>query len=126
MALKTFFDEFLTSHGAHVEVPTKMRKHRETNVFNGQREVLVEIGPMHIAQRQEWTETVDGEERKESWFMRYNGQPYDCTRCQIWHSDGNCPKWVSRLEEKKNEGQQKSFFFSSSNFLRHMQFFKKV
>ena len=108
----TYFDTHLHALGAVVIEPTKRRKHRGSNLLNGQREVLVEIGEKHFARQQLWT-SEDGKESHE-WQISYRGQPFKCRNCDAWHADGKCPRWVDRREEGKPEIKHKYLFFSSS------------
>ena len=110
----SYFDQLLASLGAIVVEPTKRRKYRGSNVLNGQREVLIEVGEKHIDRQQRWTGETEGESH--DWFITYRGQPFQCRNCDDWHQDGNCPKWTNkkgRGTEKKDE-KHKYLFFSTS------------
>ena len=111
-----YFDAHLQSQGATILEPTKRRKHRASNLLNGQREVLIEIGEKHLARQQLWV-SDDGKENHE-WQISYRGQPFKCRNCDEWHADGKCPRWVDRKEEGKPELKHKHLFFSTS-LLRH-------
>ena len=112
----SFFDDYLKGLGAIIVEPTKRRKYRDSMIFNGQREVLVEIGDEHIARQHFWE---DEEEESHGWHLTYRGQPFKCRNCNDnWHMDGKCPKWVDRRNAEKKEGQQKFLFFSSSMLRR--------
>ena len=70
----SYFDSHLQAQGAIIIEPTKRRKHRGSNLLNGQREVLIEIGEKHLDRIQMWT-SEDGKDNHE-WQISYHGQPF--------------------------------------------------
>ena len=107
----SYFDDMLEEAGFTILKETHKRTYYESSIFNGQRSALVQRGNHHLERDHEWiSETGD----VFKWWLDYDGQPFNCRRCNIFHDDGKCPAWEKKKEERSWGGQQKCFFVSSS------------
>ena len=107
----SFFDEMLEEAGFVILKETHKRTYYDSSIYNGQRSALVQRGNQHLERDHEWT-SDNGDVYK--WWLEYDGQPFMCRRCNIFHDDGKCPAWEKKKEERSWGGQQKCFFVSSS------------
>ena len=110
----SYFDKLFENYGATIENPTERQTHRGTNYWTGKRRVFVEIGDVHVPRQHTWM-GEDGSTQR--WFLTYRGQPFSCNKCDdLWHENGNCPKWEENKKKENLEGTQKFVFFSNSQY----------
>ena len=106
------FDKMLEEAGFTIVTPTSKNNHFASKIENGTRLAQVIRGDQHIGREHVW---YDSKGQGHKWYMEYHGQPHRCTRgCNTFHEDGKCDAWERKKEQKSWEGQQKSFFVSSS------------
>ena len=106
-----YFDDILEGAGFTVAEKTKKGRWGESNYMDGNRSARCFRGTEHLDRNQEWEDSKGNVLR---WQIRYDGQPYNCFKCSVFHANGKCPKWVKMADRDKWSGQQKCYINSSS------------